>query len=798
MSARKANESRLSTSQGPNFSASNLPVQLSSFIGRKHETEKVKQLVMAHRLVTLTGAGGSGKTRLALKSAGEMTGEFKHGVWFVDLASLRDSALVSDKIASTLGVHKGPKEDVLNLLAGYLAKRQLLLILDNCEHLVAACAGIAELLLQKSSELHILTTSRELLGVSSEVTWVVPPLSLPKEESARKPASQRSVLNKVQASESVQLFIERAASKDPDFTLTGDNVGPVVEICRRLDGMPLAIELAAAQVRSLSPQEIAQRLDQRFHFLTGGSRNAPQRQRTLMAAIDWSYTLLTEKEQLMLQRLSIFSGGSTLEAAEMICAGGKLETVDVLETISHLVDKSLLTANRREHGETRYRLLETIREYALEKLKGSQDKSELLDKHLEYFIRFADQGDRKIKGPEQAVWFEKLEIEHDNLRAALHQAAESKNFEAGLSLAVSLTYFWYVRGHIREGAGWLEKFLNPIQDGSSSLVARGLVYLGIMYGMSNGEDDKRNRLHEKSLRLFRKLNDRPGIALVLNMLGVIALQNNELIKAEELLNESLALQKESGDPWDIAFTLQNFPELALLKGDLEKAREYTEEEIAWFERAGDQRGIARSLWDFANIARLEGDYSRAATIYTQVLSQLFQLGERVAVANLLENLSILAAKQRKYRRAALLLGGAEALREDLGIPYRRMEYEDYHQAVTAIRMNLSESNFDQALSKGRGMSLQEIVDYAIGGTNLPAVKSESTTEEEVWFQLTARERDVIRLLAQGHSNLEISQTLFLSEKTVRNYISTIYRKLGITNRGQAILLARKLVSTSEE
>ena len=753
---------------------------------------------MAHRLVTLTGAGGSGKTRLALRAAGELAGGFKHGLWFVDLASLREASLVSDKIASTLGVHKRPKEDALDSLAGYLEKRQLLLILDNCEHLVAACAEITELLLQKSPELHILTTSRELLGISSEVTWVVPPLSLPDKESIRKSANQRIVSKKVQTSESVQLFIERAASKDPDFALTGDNVDLVAEICRRLDGMPLAIELAAAQVRNLSAQEIAQRLDQRFQFLKGGSRNAPRRQRTLMAAIDWSYTLLTEKEQIMLQRLSIFAGGATLKAAEIICTGGKIETADVLETISHLVDKSLLTANRREHSETRYRLLESIREYSLEKLTGSQNKPELLDKHLEYYVQFAEQGDRKIKGAEQAVWLEKLEIEHDNLRAALLWAAERNNFEAGLSLAVNLTYFWFVRGHIREGAGWLEKFLDPIQDVSSALVARGLIYLGIMHRMSNKDDDKSTMLYEKSLRLFRQLNDRSGIALVLNMLGVVALQNNEPIKAERLLNESLALHKELGDPWGIAFTMQNFPPLALLNGDLKKAREYAEEEVYWFEQAGDQRGIARSLGDFADIARLQGDYSRAATLYTKSLSQVFQLGDRVSVIGLLENLVDLAANQRKYKRGALLLGGAQALREDLGMPYRGNEYEDYHQAVTAIRKNLSESNFNQALSKGRGMSLQEIVDYATQGTNLPAMKSGSTAEEEIWFQLTARERDVMRLLAQGLSNLEISQNLFLSEKTVRNYISNLYRKLNITNRVEAILLARKLISTSEE
>ena len=312
----------------------NLPMPLSSFIGRKHEIEKVKQLVLAHRLVTLTGAGGSGKTRLAVQSAQELAQNFKHGVWFVDLASLGDATLIPDKITSTLNVNKHSEETSLESLTAFLSNRKMLLILDNCEHLVAACAEITESLLQKSLQLHILTTTRELLGLPSEVTWVVPPLRLPDLGSSRKPANQGTILKQVQASKSVQLFIERAASKIPDFTLTVDNCESVAEICTRLDGMPLAIELAAAQVRSLSVQEIAQRLDQRFQFLTGGSRNAPLRQRTLMAAIDWSYALLTTKEQILLQRLSIFAGGASLKTAESICIGGKIEAVDVLETIS--------------------------------------------------------------------------------------------------------------------------------------------------------------------------------------------------------------------------------------------------------------------------------------------------------------------------------------------------------------------------------------------------------------------------------------------------------------------------------
>jgi predicted ATPase len=382
-SIHTTNKTRRPISQKSIAPFSNLPIPLSSFIGRKHEIERVRQLVLAHRLVTLTGAGGSGKTRLALESVQELAEEFNHGVWFVDLASLGDASLIPDKIASTLNVNKHSKETSLDSLTAFLSKRKMLLILDNCEHIVAACAKITESLLQKSLQLHILTTSRELLGIPSEVTWVVPPLKLPDLGSSRKPANQGIILKQVQASESVQLFIERAASKIPDFTLTVDNCKSVAEICNRLDGMPLAIELAAAQLRSLSVQEVAQRLDQRFQFLTGGSRNAPSRQRTLLAVMDWSYALLTTKEQTLLRRLSIFAGGASLESAETICIGEKIEEIDVLDTLSHLVDKSLVTANRFEGSETRYRLLETIREYELEKLAESQEKTDVRNKHLD-------------------------------------------------------------------------------------------------------------------------------------------------------------------------------------------------------------------------------------------------------------------------------------------------------------------------------------------------------------------------------------------------------------------------------
>jgi len=768
----------------------NLPNLLSTFIGRANEVAKVSQLIITHRLVTLTGTGGSGKTRLALKAAQKLEKKFKNGIWFVDLTALGDASLIPDKIVSTLNINKRSKETILDSLITYLSMRQILLILDNCEHLITICAEITESLLQKCPNLHILSTSREMLGIPSEMTWVVSSLSLP---------NQHSTLRQVQASESVQLFIDRAVLKNPDFKLTIDNFEAIAEICNRLDGMPLAIELAAAQVRSLSPQEIAQRLNQRFHFLTSGSRNAPVRQQTLLATIDWSYALLTTKEQVMLQRLSIFMGGTSLQAVEAICVGGEIESTDVLETILHLTDKSLITANSNEHGETRYRLLETIREYAQERLGETQEKVNIQNNHLKYFVQLAKQGNQKIKGIDQLIWYERLEVEQDNIRMALQWALESMNIESGLRLSTELAYFWFTNGNIRENIIWLEKLLDQKQDIPADLEGWAYLALGVLLEpTAKYENNTNDLLFEKGLHLFREVDDHHGIAFALNLMGVIALQKGELVRAEQLLNESLVLRKELGDPWSIAQTLQNFPPLAMQKNELKKAREYAEETIHWFEQAGDQRNMVRSLIDFADIARLEGNFTHAVALLTQVLSQVFQFKSKVTVVNVLESLVVLTTEQREFKRASILHGSAEALREELGMQGHGLEYAKYLEAVTTIRKKLSDSIFNQNWSKGHAMPLEKVVDYVVGKINPSSKKLEITSEEKVWFQLSPRERDVMRLLADGYSNLEISQKLVLSEKTIRNYISNIYRKLQITSRGEMILLARKLISSSEE
>jgi len=811
-SNNRTNKTRRPVSKKAIAPTANLPTPLSSFIGRKHEINKVKQLILSHRLVTLTGAGGSGKTRLALKSAQELAEKFKHSVWFVDLASLSDASLIPDKIVSTLNINRQSKDEALDSLTAYLSNRKTLLILDNCEHLIAACAQITESLLQKSPELHILTTSRELLGIPSEVTWVVPPLTLPNQESSSKSANQKNVLKQVQDSESVQLFVDRAASKDPDLTMTVDNCESIAEICNRLDGMPLAIELAAAQMRSLSVQEIAQRLDQRFRFLTGGSRNAPLRQRTLLAAIDWSYALLTSKEQAMLHRLSIFAGGAPLEAAESICSGGEIETADVLEMISHLVDKSLVTANKSEQGETRYRLLETIREYALEKLAESQEAESIKDRHLDHYLQFAEEAEIKVRGHEYQVWHERLEREIDNLRAALSWALDGQNADGGLRLVASLAPLWWKQGHFREGKAWMEKSLKHRRRASATSVAKALLILGLMLIAKEGKDlERADTVLRESLELYREVGDKQGIADVLNYLGLRAMHAQDIADAKKFLNESLGLRHEIGDGWGIAWTLQNFAPIALQEGDYESAKVYAEETISWFERTGSQHSVARQIADLATIAELEGDLTRAVNLMTESISKLAPYDNLIDIAVHLEELAALEFKRDDPKRAALFYGATQTLRETHRVPLRLdLGRQDSKKILAKVQESLSERDFARYWEKGRAMSLEQVLKFLRQGSDEPTVliaegksnrevaEAEPTAEEKVWFQLTARERDVMRLLAEGLSNLEISQKLFLSEKTVRNYVSHIYRKLQIASRGEAIILARKLVSTSEE
>ena len=422
----------------------NLPRQLTSFIGREREMAEVRRLLSTTRLLTLTGSGGCGKTRLALQVAADLVEAFAEGVWFVDLAPLSDPALVPQTVAATLRVREEPGRPILITLSEYLQPRHLLLVLDNCEHLVGACAELAQALLRACPHLQILATSREPLRIGGETTWRVPSLSLP--DLLRLP-----LVESLAEYEAVRLFTDRAEVVLPGFLVTDQNALAVAQVCHRLDGIPLAIELAATRVKVLPVHQIAARLDDRFRLLTGGSRTALPRQQTLRAVMDWSYILLSEKERTLLRRLSVFAGGWTLDAAEAVCSGNRIETVEVLDLLAQLVDRSLVAVDR-EDAEARYRLLDTVRQYAREKLQDSGEETEVHGRHREWFLDLAERTEPELLGPEQGVWLARLEAEHDNLRAALTWSQqEEEGGEAGLRLAGALGRFWWMRGHLTEG-----------------------------------------------------------------------------------------------------------------------------------------------------------------------------------------------------------------------------------------------------------------------------------------------------------------------------------------------------------
>ncbi len=439
--------------------STNLPVQLTSFVGREREMTEVKRLLPTARLLTLTGTGGAGKTRLALHVAADVLEEFPNGVWLVELAALSDPALVPHTIASALRIREASGSPMLATLLDYLQYKKLLLMLDNCEHLIEACAHLAEAMLRACPDLRILATSREPLGVPGELAWRVPSLSLPEPGWLPSPET----LMKYGA---VRLFIERAAVGQPTFTLTPQNSVPVATVVQRLDGIPLAIELAAARVQGLSVEQIARRLDDLFRLLTRGSRTSPPRHQTLQGVLDWSYHLLSEAEQMVLRRLAVFAGGWTLEAAEEVCGGGV--EFDVLDLLTQLVFKSLVLMDERG-GEVRYRFLETVRQYSWNKLSSSGEIAKLRERHRDSSLRLVERAEVELQGPNQRMWLERLETEHDNLRAALEWSlTEGGGAEPGLRLAGCLWRFWHERGYWSEGRRWLEAALERSSTSTAS------------------------------------------------------------------------------------------------------------------------------------------------------------------------------------------------------------------------------------------------------------------------------------------------------------------------------------------
>ena len=686
----------------------NLPIQLTSFIGREKEMAEVKRLLGSSRLVTLTGSGGAGKTRLALQVAADVVDDYRDRVWLAELAPITDPALVPKTVASALSVPEQPGRAVADTLVDALRPKAMLLVLDNCEHLVAACADLTAALLRACPNLKMLATSREALGVTGETIWRVPSLSVPDPQCLPP-------LDQFVRYEAVRLFIDRAVASEPRFTVTRGNFPTVAQVCHRLDGIPLAIELAAARVKVLSIEQIGARLDDRFRLLTGGSMTVLPRHQTLGAAIDWSYNLLSETERWLLRRLSVFAGGWTLEAAEAVCAGEVVESASILDTLTSLVDKSLVLADTQQ-GEARYRLLETVRQYARDRLFEAGEAADARTRHRDWYLALAERAEPELLellGPKQELWLERFETELDNFRAALEWSLTEENrTEVGLRLSTAIWQFWRTRAYFSEGSIWLERAL--ARDGGAPLSVRAPA-LGAAASLacSQGHYDRAMALAEESLVLFRQLGNKSGTARALMTLGNAAASLGDLGKAEGFIAECLVHAQRAGDKTEIARALNQSGEVARSRGDYDAARSSYEASLTIRREVRNGRGIAAVLHNLAAVELVQGNLQRGEALLRESLDISRQLKFGAGIAIGLIGFAGVANAKGQQDRAARLLGATDVLLSTLGLSLDHPDQIEYNTCADAARTALGDKTFAAACAEGRAMTLEQAVEYAL-------------------------------------------------------------------------------------
>lgn len=856
-------------------SPNNLPAQFTPFIGREQELAAVQELLHREevRLLTLTGAGGAGKTRLSLQVAAELSDSFADGVFFVNLAPISDPAFVIPTIAQTLDIHVGNGQSWQARLREELQAKQMLLLLDNFEQVVSAGVEVVDLL-AACPGLKMLVTSREALHVRGEHEFAVPPLALPDPRHLPDLAA-------LTHNAAVALFLQRAQAVKPDFQLTNANARAIVEICVRLDGLPLAIELAAARVKLLPPQALLARLNQRLSLLTGASRDIPVRQQALRNTIAWSYNLLDAAEQRLFRRLSVFVGGCTLQAIEAVCAAldNDEEAEPVIERVASLIDKSLLQQIEQEGEEPRLLMLETIREYGLERLKANGEMKAVQQAHAAYYLKLAEEAEPELISPQQAVWLERLEQEHDNLRATmswlLEQGTSVASTEMALRLSSALEEFWYMRGHHNEGQAFLKEALARSGKVSPEVRRRALYATGDM-AMCAGDLDQAQLLFEEGLRLSQEAGDTARIALFLYGLGWVSWSRREYIMAQSLAEEALAFWRKMGDREHIAWTLHLLASLADQQGEYARTRTLCEEMVRIHRESGNQSGLAHALCELAEVlfvsqsdpatvhlllnesqaisqelgdksvmadcfslagrlALYQGDAMTARSLIEQGLalyretefrlegiSQSLSLLGKVAAtqgnytaardyyeeglalqksmdtiwaASSMEGLANAVAAQGELVWAARLYGAAAALRERKDIHFPPIERATYEDSVATIRKQLGEQAFATAWAEGRRMTPEQALaaqGSAIAPVSIPAEPPPTppATPPAIPLptypdDLTAREVEVLRLLAQGWTDAQIAEQLVISPRTVNNHLTSIYRKIQVSSRSAA-------------
>jgi predicted ATPase/class 3 adenylate cyclase/DNA-binding CsgD family transcriptional regulator len=887
----------------------NLPIQPTPFIGREQEVEACEQLLVREevRLLTLTGPGGIGKTRMALQVAAELSEVFSGGLYFVNLAPLRDAEFVVPTIAQVLDVKELAEQLLLDLLKVFLREKQLLLLLDNFEQVVSAAVQVAELL-AACPQLKVLVTSRMVLHVQAEHEFALPPLTMPD------PRYLPDVVT-LSRYEALALFIQRARVSRPEFQLTNVNARAVAEICRHLDGLPLAIELAAARIKLLPPQALLARLTPRLTVLTSGARDVPVRQQSLRQTIEWSYQLLDAEQQRLFRRLSVFAGGCTLEAIEAVCVAldKNKEAGWVLDGVASLLDQSLLQQTEQDGEEAHLVMLETIREYGLEMLEASGEMEKTRRAHAAYYLELAEEAEPELVVPRQAMWWERLEREHDSLRAAMRWLTEQERTaqerEMALRLGGALLRYWEVRGHWSEGWSFLEWARAESKGVTAPAQVKVLMAAAYLLDHLEHDTDRAEALYEESLVLYQTLGDMAGTALALSQLGEIAASRGHFAVANTRTEEALALYREMGDKQGIAWSLNNLADIVSQQGKYARAISLNEESLALFKEVGDKQGIAWSLSNLAGIVSqqgeyaraisldeesltlcrevgdvegiawslfgladvlflsrgdlakvhmlldeglvlcreighksgvawglsllgevflqqgdtvkarflleesvalsrairhrrslaeslfvlgsmeaLEGDYTAARKCYEESLSIVREVGANLSIRFNLEGLAAVVAVQGDPAWAAQLWGATEALRETMGTPIPPVYRADYDRAVAAARAQLSEKDFVAEWTQGRMMTPEQALaakamiptPFPTKPTSTPLMKSAPHPAG-----LSAREVEVLRLVAQGLTNEQVAEQLVISARTVNTHLTSIYSKIGISSRSAA-------------
>jgi predicted ATPase/class 3 adenylate cyclase len=676
----------------------NLPQQVTSFVGRQRELAEITKLLGSSRLLSLCGAGGIGKTRLSLQLAANVLDDYPDGVWLVELAPLTDARLVVQAVASVVGVKEEAGRPVAEALIKYVADLQMLLILDNCEHLLDPCAELADQLLRSGRQLRIVASSRERLHVDGESVYPVPALAVPDDPTP----IEAEALGQF---ESIRLFVDRATAATPSFKLTPHNSAAVISICRQLDGIPLAIELAAARTRALSVENIASRLSDRFRLLTTGNRTALPRQQTLRALIDWSYELLSEQERTLFRSLAVFAGGWTLEAAEAVCGGGAVEAADVLDLLTALVEKSLVTVDAERD---RYGLLETMRQYALERLDESGEGDAVRSRHLDFYLAFAEQARPALVGPEQGEWLARLDLERENLLGAHRWCDRAANgAEAGLRLVHAVKPYWAIRGLLGLGYRVTVEALDRCDPQQRSVtLSQGLFNAGQLASWMGHYADAQGYL-ERSLEIARALGDKGRIARVLQPLGAVSLGQQNLAQARRHLEEALSLAEELGDQRELAAAINALAQLKRTEGDLDAAEPLYEKVLELGRALEDKQTVAIGLLNLAMVAIARGDAGRAAQMLLHVLVIADEIGSKPAGQSVLEVSAGLACLLQSWTVAARFYGMAEAQAGYTGIRRDAADEAFLRPQVGKARAALGTQPFATEEAAGRAVVYED-------------------------------------------------------------------------------------------